>query len=128
MINGTLIGHVGGSPELRETRTGKKVAVLNIALNNRYTGETTWYKVEAWNGLGEKVVMPYVKKGHQIAVTIRDLRLETWNAKESGEARGMMVVTADQIELLSNGRDTRHASDSDDHSSPPPGDADDMPF
>jgi single-strand DNA-binding protein len=130
MINGTLIGNVGQTPELRTTPTGKKVAVFSMALNNRYTQRTTWYKIEAWNGLGEKVVMPYVKKGDQIAVTIQDMRLETWKHKQSGDARGVIVVTADQIQLLSNRRDANEAGqpDADSGYSSPPEDEDDIPF
>jgi len=109
MINGTLIGHVGNQPELRTTPNGKKVAVFSLAINNRRRDTTTWFKIEAWNGLGEKVVMPYVKKGDPVAVTIQDLTLETWNAKEGGEARGMMVVTADEIELLGGGASEEQA-------------------
>ena len=127
MINGTLIGNIGQDPELRTTRTGKKVAVFNVALNNRYTQRTTWYKIEAWNGLGEQVVMPYVKKGDQIAITIQDVRLETWKHRQSGDARGIIVVTADQIQLLSNRRDD-DAAEMDSDYAPPPDDDENIPF
>lgn len=105
MINGTLIGRVGQDPELRISRTGKKVAVFNLAINNRRNETTTWFKVEAWNGLGEQVIMPFVKKGDQIAVTIQNMTLETWKHTETGEARGIIVVTAAEVELLDNRRD-----------------------
>jgi single-strand DNA-binding protein len=105
MINGTIIGNVGNQPELRDTPNGHKVAVFSLAVNNRRRNTTTWFKIEAWNGLGEKVVMPYVQKGDPVAVTIQDVNLETWNAKEDGEARGIMVVTADKIELLGGSSD-----------------------
>lgn len=128
MINGMMIGNVGQNPELRQTPTGKKVAVFSLAINNRYTGRTTWYKIEAWNGLGEKVVMPYVKKGDQIAVTIQDMRLETWNHKETGDARGVIVVTADQIQLLSNRRDANDSGQGSDADYSPALDEEDIPF
>jgi single-strand DNA-binding protein len=105
MINGTIIGRVGQEPELRTSRTGKKVAVFSLAINNRRNDATTWFKVEAWNGLGEQVIMPYVHKGDQIAVTIQNMTLETWNHTETGEARGIIVVTADEVELLDKRRD-----------------------
>ena len=104
MINGTIIGRVGQEPELRISRTGKKVAVFSLAINNRFTDETTWFKVEAWNGLGEQVIMPFVNKGDQIAVTIQNITLETWQHTETGEARGIILVTADEVELLNNRR------------------------
>ena len=105
MINGTIIGRVGQAPELRTTRSGKKVAVFSVAVNNRRTDATTWFKIEAWNGLGEQVIMPYVEKGDRIAVTIQDMSLETWKHSETGDARGVIVVTAAEVELLQDRRD-----------------------
>ncbi|MEO1666688.1 MAG: single-stranded DNA-binding protein [Chloroflexota bacterium] len=105
MINGTIIGNVGDNPELRETPNGNTVAVFSVAVNNRRRNTTTWFRIEAWNGLGKQVVMPHVRKGDPIAVTIQDLRLETWNSREDGSARGQMVITANGVELLGGSKD-----------------------
>ena len=65
----TIIGNVGGDPELRYTPDGKAVCNFSLAL---YAGEdqegntlTTWVRVSCWKDLAE-IVNEKVKKGDKI--------------------------------------------------------------
>jgi len=67
----TIIGNVGGTPELRYTGDGVAVANFSIAL---YAGEdkngnpvTTWVRVSCWKDLAE-VVNAKVMKGDKLQV------------------------------------------------------------
>ena len=52
-----LVGNVGREPELRETKTGKKVAHFTLATNRRVNGgeeeRTEWHRLTLWNGLAQ---------------------------------------------------------------------------
>jgi len=65
----TIIGNVGGDPELRYTPDGKAVCNFSLAL---YAGEdqegntlTTWVRVSCWKDLAE-IANEKVKKGDKI--------------------------------------------------------------
>jgi single-strand DNA-binding protein len=67
----TIIGNVGGDPELRFSGEGTPVCNFSLAL---YAGEdkdknsiTTWVRVSCWKGLAE-TVNARVKKGDKIQV------------------------------------------------------------
>ena len=68
----SIIGRLGQDPELRYTPSGKAVARMSVAVNERY-GEnerTYWFPVICWNGLGE-TVSQYLHKGSRVAVSGR---------------------------------------------------------
>lgn len=51
-----LVGHLGGDPELHETKTGKQTARFSLATNSFYTNDkgervesTVWHRVTGWN-------------------------------------------------------------------------------
>ena len=65
----TLIGHLGGDPELRTIAAGVSVVSLNIATNERFKDkdgnlqeQTEWHDVVAWRGLAE-FISNKMKKG-----------------------------------------------------------------
>lgn len=70
----SLIGNLGGDPQLRYTPKGTPVASFNVATNRRWTDDngeehvvTTWFRVNAWGKLAE-VCNEYLKKGRQVYV------------------------------------------------------------
>ena len=70
----TLIGNVGSDPEMRYTPNGNPVTSFSVATNRRYTTaegeqreETEWFRVSAWNRLGE-TCNQYVVKGMKVFV------------------------------------------------------------
>ena len=70
MINKvTLIGRLGGDPEIRRLDSGVTVAKLNMATTEKYknnNGElvenTEWHNIVAWRGLADNAEK-YFKKG-----------------------------------------------------------------
>ena len=51
----TLIGNLGGDPELRHTTSGSAVCNFSLATNRKWTGadgnpqeETVWFRVASW--------------------------------------------------------------------------------
>ena len=56
-----IIGNLGADPELRYTPSGKAVADLRVAVNDRSRGpdgewqeETHWFRVELWEQAAER--------------------------------------------------------------------------
>lgn len=95
----SLIGRLGQDPEVRYTDSGKAVAKLNLAVNERYgeTEKTYWFTVLAWNGLAE-VVGQYLKKGSRVAVTGR-LTQRSYETQE-GDKRSVVEIMANTIDFL----------------------------
>jgi single-strand DNA-binding protein len=105
----TLIGNVGGDPEIRTTPGGGRVANFSVATTRQWSGQsgdkqekTEWHKIVAWdNARGAKladVAEKFVKKGDKIYI---EGRVETrqWQDKEN-QTRYMTEVIAQEIVLL----------------------------
>jgi single-strand DNA-binding protein len=67
-----IIGNLGADPELRYTPSGKAVANLRVAVNDRYRGqdgewqeETHWFRVELWEQAAERAA-ENMRKGHKV--------------------------------------------------------------
>lgn len=66
----TIIGTVGTEPDKRYTQDGKGFCQIRVATNRKLPmnkKETTWFKVTAWDKLGENMYN-YVHKGQTIHV------------------------------------------------------------
>ena len=64
-----FIGYLGRDPEMRYTPTGKPVTTFSVA-SSRHNGEKTetiWFRVTAWDKLGELVNL-HLKKGSKVFV------------------------------------------------------------
>ncbi len=69
-----LIGNLGGKPEVKETESGKKLAMFNVATSESYRNaegekitETQWHRVVAWGKVAE-IAEKYLDKGKEIAL------------------------------------------------------------
>lgn len=97
----TIIGNVGGDPELRFTPSGDAVASFTLANTPRVKtaggdwedGETTWYRITSWKRDAEAVA-EHVRKGDRVRVTGR-LKVSTYEARDGGGTRVGLDVTAD---------------------------------
>lgn len=103
----TIVGNIGGDPELRRLGDGTTIASFRIASHERrYDAKTStwvdgvpsWYDVSAFRTLGEHVLAS-VRKGQRVIVT-GALTIRRW---ESGERSG----TAAEIEATAVGHELR---------------------
>jgi len=69
----TLMGNLGGDPEVRYTVGGKQVANFSLATTERFTDkatgerreETQWHRIVAWGKLAE-ICSQYLHKGSRV--------------------------------------------------------------
>jgi single-strand DNA-binding protein len=93
----TLVGRLGGDPEIRFTQAGKSVASFSLVTSKStkqpdgswVESETTWYRVEAWDTLGENVVES-LRKGYQVIVKGR-VFMDTYTTKDGAERQSLKV-------------------------------------
>jgi single-strand DNA-binding protein len=90
--NISIIGNLTRDPELRFTTSGRAVAQLGVAVNDRY--QVNFFDVTAWAQLGENVAASLVK-GDRVAIQGR-LVFRQWEDQE-GAKRSKVEVTADSV-------------------------------
>ena len=83
----TIIGHVGQAPSaVSFGDTGNKVVKFSVAVkeysSNSDEDKTLWLDVDAWNGLGERVLST-ITKGREVVVTGR-LAVNQYNKEVNG--------------------------------------------
>ena len=88
-MNNTIqvIGYVGQNPHaISFGDTGNKVVKFSVAVkefsSNTDENKTLWIDVDAWNGLGDRV-LKVITKGREVAVHGR-LALSTFNKEVNG--------------------------------------------
>ena len=94
MNNLFIIGNLTSDPESRSTQSGKQVSTFTVAVNRRGTEGADYFRVSAWNKLGE-LCQQYLKKGRKVAVT-GSIRAGAYTNSE-GKAVGTLEVMADEI-------------------------------
>ncbi len=105
-----VVGNLTRDVELRHIPSGTAVADIGVAINDRekrgdeWIDVTTFVDVTLWGRTAE-VAAQFLSKGSPVLVEGR-LRLETWNAKESGEKRSKLKVVADKMQLLGSKGET----------------------
>ena len=99
-----IVGNLTRDVELRTIPSGTSVADIGVAVNDRekrgddWIDVTTFLDVTLWGSTAE-VASEYLSKGSPVLVEGK-LRLETWNAKETGEKRSKLKIVADKMQLL----------------------------
>lgn len=93
----TLMGHVGGNPEVRTMPSGDEVANFSLATNERFknsAGEeverTEWHRIAAFRGLA-KVVREYVRKGDPLMVR-GTIRTREWEDSDGAKRQTKEIV------------------------------------
>lgn len=105
----TLVGNVGGDPELRFTGNGKAVATFSVASTPRMKGpdgqwvdgEPWWVRCSAWDRLGENVAET-LHKGMRVIV-YGQMVARSW--EQNGERR-----TGVEMRVEAVGPDLRYAA------------------
>lgn len=98
----TVVGNLGGDPELRLTPSGVPVATFSVAVTerqiNRETGQwedagTTWWRTSCWRSLAEGV-SESLSRGMRVIVT-GTVRSREWTDEKSGERKiGWEILAA----------------------------------
>lgn len=155
MINKvTLVGHLGGDPEIRTLENGTPVGRFSVATNENYKdkdgnwqSQTEWHNVVVWRDLAERAKI--LKKGSTVYVEGK-ISYRKYTDKD-GVEKNLTDIVANTFRLLdkregTNGFENRFptaepavmpnsraanaevSSASMPTDTPPPSDGDDLPF
>jgi len=98
-----LIGHLGGTPEVKEFENNK-VARVSIATNETYKTakgefrkETTWHNLVIWGKLAESAEK-YFKKGSEVIIEGKIVN-RTYEDKD-GQKKYITEIKVDQFMML----------------------------
>ncbi len=105
----TLVGRVGGDPDVKYFESGTVLCKLTLAVNRRTknSDQPDWFNLEIW-GKTAQIAADYVRKGSLIGVT-GSLRFDRWQDRNSGANRSKPIIKVDQLDLLSSKRDNESA-------------------
>ena len=101
----TLVGRVGGDPDVKYFESGTVKCNLTLAVNRRSKNndQPDWFNLEIW-GKTAQIAADYVRKGSLIGVT-GSLKFERWQDRNSGANRSKPVIKVDNLDLLGSKRD-----------------------
>lgn len=94
-----LDGNLTHDPEIKTTRSEKKVTTFTVALNHEWGSKdgnpaVSYIPVEAWDRLGENCGK-YLTKGNRVTVT-GYLRQERWK-DDNGTGKSRVKIVAQQV-------------------------------
>jgi single-strand DNA-binding protein len=99
----TIVGNLGGDPELRFTSSGKPVATLNVGVRESRLNRTndtweetgiSWFRVTAWNQLAENIAES-LTRGNRVIVVGK--MVQTSFETKEGEKRYSWEIVADHV-------------------------------
>lgn len=101
----TLVGRVGGDPEVKYFESGSVVCNMTLAVRRRSSrdDQPDWFNLELW-GKNAEIAANYVRKGSLIGIS-GALKLEHWQDRNTGAARSKPVIRVDRLDLLGSRRD-----------------------
>lgn len=127
----TLVGNLGGNPEMRYTQDGTPVTSFRVATNRRWSAQdgttqerTVWFRVTAWRRLAE-TCNEYLTKGQRVLVVGEVEEPSTWTDQE-GNTRASLEVQARVVRFLSTRSELEGLSPGPDR--PAEGVEEDIPF
>ncbi len=106
----TIIGNLTRDPELRTVSGDDVVCNFTVAVNRRTAKEhpeADYFRVSAWNKLGERC-QQFLAKGKKAAV-VGPVSVSSYEAKD-GSTKFQLEIRAEDVEFLS----PREKSDADD--------------
>lgn len=129
LCKATIIGNLGGDPEMRYTPAGRPFTTFNVACNRNYTTpegerreETEWFRVTAWARLAE-LCSQFLSKGRRVYIEGR-LSSRSWEAAD-GQKRFSLEINANEMIII----DTRPRGDGhESHVGEEANDLDSVPF
>lgn len=129
----TLVGNLGGDPEMRYTPSGVPVATFSLAVSRSWVSaegqkqeKTIWFRVTCWRKLAE-TVSQYLTKGKQVLVVgeIEEARAFT---DRDGNNRASLEVTAQTVRFIGQRGDSGSNSHADQTDSVSVDSASEIPF
>ena len=99
------LGNLTKDPEVKETKTGKKVCVFTIAINNKPSDNVLYLDVEAWNKTADNCAR-FLSKGRK-GVVDGKLFLNSRKNKD-GQTRNKIYCIADLVTFLSGNNENSH--------------------
>lgn len=101
-----LDGNLVADPEIRETKTGKKVCQFSIAMNHEWgnkdgNSSVSFIQIEAWERLGENCNQ-YLSKGSRVTIQ-GNIRQDRWVDQE-GKTRSRIKIVANSVRFDSTGK------------------------
>ncbi|MEG4515728.1 MULTISPECIES: single-stranded DNA-binding protein [unclassified Microcoleus] len=101
----TLVGRVGGDPDVKYFESGTVKCSLTLAVNRRTknSDQPDWFNLEIW-GKTAQIAADYVRKGSLIGVT-GSLKFDRWQDRNTGSNRSKPVIKVDHLDLLGSKRD-----------------------
>lgn len=101
----TLVGRVGGDPDVKYFESGSVKCRLTLAVRRptRNSEEPDWFNLELW-GKEAEIAANYVRKGSLIGIK-GALKFDTWSDRATGANRSAPIVRVDKLDLLGSKRD-----------------------
>ncbi|NJL87145.1 MAG: single-stranded DNA-binding protein [Leptolyngbyaceae cyanobacterium SM1_1_3] len=101
----TLVGRVGGDPDVRYFESGSVKCSLTLAVNRptSRSDQPDWFNLEIWGRTAE-IAANYVRKGSLVGIT-GSLKFDRWQDRSTGAARSRPVIKVDRLDLLGSRRD-----------------------
>ncbi len=102
----TLVGRVGGDPDVKYFESGAVKCRLTLAVNRmtKNNDQPDWFTLELWDKQAE-VAANYVRKGSLIGVK-GALRFDYWADRNTGVARSAPLIRVERLDLLGSKRDS----------------------
>lgn len=101
MCKATIIGNLGGDPEMRYTQTGKAMTTFRVACNWRRRGpdgemieETQWFRVRCFDRRAE-IANELLSRGSRVYVEGR-LSSSEWTGQD-GQPRTTLEIMASEL-------------------------------
>ncbi len=124
MLNkATLIGRLGGDPEVRYTQSGTAVANFTVATSERWKDkdgqqqeQTEWHRIVAFARLGE-ICGEYLSKGSQVYIEGR-IQTRSWDDKD-GNKRYTTEIVAREMKMLGSKNDNSSGGGGGNYTEPP---------
>ncbi|MBF2072517.1 MAG: single-stranded DNA-binding protein [Synechococcales cyanobacterium C42_A2020_086] len=107
----TLVGRVGGDPDVKYFESGAVKCSLTLAVKrlSRNSDEPDWFNLELW-GKPAETAANYVRKGSLIGIS-GALKFDHWQDRNTGANRSRPIIRVDRLDLLGSKRDNDAASE-----------------
>lgn len=95
MIHATVTGNVGKDPEMKETKSGKKMCIFSVASSQKRGDdqETTWIDCVVFEELAEAVAGD-LNKGMRVIVQ-GNLSMEKYKKRDGSEGSSLRMLVND---------------------------------